>query len=50
MLGVPAPLTAARRIAMADAEGGGVTVAETWLVVIVVGAPPVPMNEMVATF
>src|SRR6185295_1690675 len=47
MLGVPLP-PAARRIATADKVGGGVTIAETRLVVIVVGVPPAPTNVTVA--
>src|SRR6185436_7584926 len=47
MLGVPLP-PAARRIATADNVGGGVTIAETWLVVMVVGVPPVPTKVTVA--
>src|SRR6185295_12498810 len=47
MLGVPLP-PAARRIATADKVGGGVTMAETRLVVIVVGVPPAPTNVTVA--
>ena len=48
MLGVPLP-PAARRIATADEVGGGVTMAVTRLVVIVVGVPPVPTKLTVAT-
>src|ERR1044071_2148233 len=47
MLGVPLP-PAARRIATADNVGVGVTIAETWLVVIVVGVPPGPTKVTVA--
>src|SRR5262245_13335695 len=47
MLGVPLP-PAARRIATADNVGGGVTMAETRLVVIVVGVPAVPTKVTVA--
>jgi len=49
MLGVPPLLVAARRIASADAEGGGDTIAETRLVVTVVGVPPALTKETVAT-
>ena len=48
MLGVPPP-PVARRIATADNVGGGVTIAETRLVVIVVGVPPAPTKVTVAT-
>jgi hypothetical protein len=41
MLGAPLPL-AARRIAIADKVGGGVTMADTGLVLIVVGVPLAP--------
>ena len=47
MLGVPPPL-AARRIATADNVGGGVTIAETRLVVRVVGVPLAPTKVSVA--
>src|ERR1043165_8875515 len=47
MLGVPLP-SAARRTATAENVGGGVTIAETGLVVIVVGVPPAPTKVTVA--
>src|SRR3954468_15263328 len=47
MLGVPLPL-AARRMATADSVGAGVTMADTRLVVIVVGVPPTPTKVTVA--
>src|SRR5687767_12498616 len=48
MLGAPPP-PAARRIATAEVVGGRVTMADTRLVVTVVGVPPGPTYSTVAT-
>src|SRR4051812_45992772 len=47
MLGVPLP-PVARRMATADKVGAGITMAETRLVVMVVGVPPMPTKVTVA--
>src|SRR5262245_24694135 len=50
VLWVPAGAATARRIAVADGDGGGTTIAVTGLLVTCAAAPPVPDQETVATF